>query len=573
MEHSLVVNLLLLMVGTTTLVALCHRLGLSSIIGYLLAGLLFGPYVSGILHHSGWIHLLAETGVVLLMFTIGLEFSLSRLLASRRLVLGLGGAQVMLVTLVFAVLLMWQGLALELAIVLGGAFAMSSTAIALKQLAEQGESSMAHGRIATGILLFQDIAAIPFLVLLPFLAPDNSASGGELWFTFAKAAAVFLALVVMGRRLLPRILHAVAQSHSLELFMLTVLAMALSAASLTLLAGLSATLGAFMAGMLLGETHFRHQVEADIRPFRDLMLGIFFISIGMQLDPQVLFNSPGLVLLVVLGLTVFKGALMALLIRSFGFERMEALRGAVSLSQGGEFGLLLVSQVIALGLAEAGFLQPILAGLVISMLLAPLLVRFNYSIAQLLQGRRFSRLEDDSLQACADDTEGLQGHVIICGYGRLGQGIARILQQQGFDTVAIDNDADRVRDLRQREPGLLFGNAANAVMLELARIREARALAIAFDDEECARLILAHVRRSRPDLPVLVRSHHGWSAGEEPGVNVQIFDDRLESSLMYAYELLLLCGVEPEQADKTLHRVRAHAFAELKAVQPSTQDA
>ncbi len=564
MEHSIVLNLLLLMTGTTALVALCHRLGLSSIVGYLAAGLIFGPYVSGILHESEWIHMLAETGVVLLMFTIGLEFSLPRLLASKRLVLGLGGAQVAVVTLVFAALLvMLLDMSLAQALVLGGAFAMSSTAIALKQLAEQGEMGMMHGRVATGILLFQDIAAIPFLVLLPFLGDTGAGHGGDIGVMLLKAAAVFIALAVFGRRLLPRILHWVASTHSLELFMLTVLALALSAAGLTMLAGLSATLGAFMAGMLLSETHFRHQIEADIRPFRDLMLGIFFISIGMQLDPHIVLQAPLPILAVVAGLVLLKGLLMFVLVRMFGFDAMTSARSAVSLAQGGEFGLLLVTQVMALGLANADGLQPILAGLIISMLAAPLLVRFNYAIAQIMLGRDVHHLESDTLENLPEATEAFSNHVIVCGYGRLGQGISRILKQQDIDVLPIDNDPERVRRLRESEPALLFGNAANATLLQLAHIEQARALAIAFDDEEQARLILAHVHRLNPTLPVLVRSHHGWELADKLDLTVQVFDDRLESSLMYAYELLLMCGVEPAQAEKTIQLVRSHEYAEL----------
>ena len=563
MDHSLVFNLLLLFVGTTALVVLCYRLGLSSIVGYLIAGLVFGPHVSGILHESKWIHMLAETGVVLLMFTIGLAFSLQKLLASRRLVLGLGGAEVLVVTaLVAALLVAWQ-LPLALAIVLGGAFAMSSTAITLKQLAEQGEMHMPHGRVATGVLLFQDIAAIPFLVLLPFLAQADS-SGGEIWITFAKAAAVFAVLVVIGRNLLPRILHWVASTHSLELFMLSVLALALSAAALTMLAGLSATLGAFMAGMLLSETHFRHQVEADIRPFRDLMLGIFFISIGMQLDPSVLAGAWRQIMLVVLGLTLAKGLVIYLLVRGFGYANMEAARSAISLAQGGEFGLLLVTQVMALGLADTAYLQPVLAGLIVSMLLTPLILRFNYPLAQLFSGTRPAQFESDSLQAQVVDSSDVRQHVIVCGYGRLGQGIARILRQQGIDVLAIDRDAERVRCLRDREPALIFGDAANATILELANLRQARALAIAFDDEQQARVILSHVHRFAPQLPVLVRSRQGWQMADQLDMNVEVFDDRLESSLMFAYELLILCGVEPEQVEKTVHAVRAHEYAELQ---------
>lgn len=572
MEHHLVVNLLLLMTGSTALVALCHRLGLSSIVGYLAAGLLFGPYSLKILTTSEAIHWLAETGVVLLMFTIGLEFSLPRLLAEKRLVLGLGGAQVLSITLLVALLLTVSGVGLPLAIVLGGAFAMSSTAIVLKQLGEQGESAAVHGRIATGILLFQDIVAIPFLVLLPLLNSDSGDLLVTLLLTIARAAAVFLVLAMLGKYLLPRLLHWVADTHSLELFMLTVLALALSAASLSLLAGLSATLGAFMAGMLLGETHFRHQVEADIRPFRDLMLGIFFISIGMQLDPGVLLSAPLLIGVIVTGLILVKGLLMLLLIRLFGYEQADAARGAIVLAQGGEFGLLLVSQVITLGLADSTLLQPVLAGLIISMLLAPLLVRFNYPLSRLLSGKSLASDDSQSLQNIPEETGDFEDHVIICGYGRLGQGVARILTEEDIATLAIDHDPQRVRQLRKNDEQVLFGDAANATLLELARIRDARAVAITFDDIPTARQVIAQVRRFHPGLPVLVHSQRGWDEDSELLEGVSIFDDTLESSLMFARQLLIMSGVETARADKAANTVRAHDYDELHLVNENSQE-
>lgn len=572
MEHPLLINLLLLMTGSTALVALCHRLGLSSIVGYLAAGLLFGPHGIKILTASDAIHWLAETGVVLLMFTIGLEFSLPRLLAEKHLVLGLGSAQVLSITLLVSLVLTASGVELPLAIVLGGAFAMSSTAIALKQLGEQGESAAVHGRIATGILLFQDIVAIPFLVFLPLLNSESGELSATLLFTTTKALAVFVVIVVLGKRLLPRLLHWVADTRSLELFMLTALALALSASSLSLLAGLSATLGAFMAGMLLGETHFRHQVEADIRPFRDLMLGIFFISIGMQLDPGVLLTAPLLIGAIVLGLIVVKGLLILLLIRLSGYEQADAARGAIVLAQGGEFGLLLVSQVITLGLAESTLLQPVLAGLIISMLLAPLLVRFNYPISRLLSGKSLASDDNQRLQNHPEETVDYEEHVIICGYGRLGQGVSRILTEEDIATLAIDHDPQRVRQLRNNDEQILFGDAANATLLELARIRDARAVAVTFDDVTTARQVIAQVHRFQPGLPVLVHSQRGWDDESDLLEGVSIFDDTLESSLMFARQLLILSGVETARADKAANTVRAHGYNELYPVNENRRD-
>ena len=413
MTHELLFHLMLLLLGSAGLVVLCHRLGLSSIVGYLLAGLAFGPWGLGQLGDTGAIRVLAEVGVVLLMFTIGLEFSLPRLLAARRLVLGLGGSQVALTTAVFAGGFILAGVSPAFAVILGGAFAMSSTAIALKQLGEQGELRTVHGQAATAVLLFQDIAAVPFLVLLPLLGNDGGSFGSPLGITLVKALLVFVTLAVLGRKLLPRILHWVADTHSLELFMLTVLSLALAAAGLSMVAGLSATLGAFMAGMLLGETHFRHQVEADIRPFRDLMLGVFFISIGMQLDPGILLRQPLWVLAVVTGLVVLKGLLIWVLVRLFGHASDDALRVAAVLAHGGEFGLLLVSQVMLLALVDSVLLQPVLAGLILSMLLAPLLIRFNGRLVR-RRGSAYLPGEPENLPERVGE---LHDHAVICGYG------------------------------------------------------------------------------------------------------------------------------------------------------------
>jgi CPA2 family monovalent cation:H+ antiporter-2 len=571
MTHELLFHLMLLLLGSAGLVALCHRLGLSSIVGYLLAGLVFGPWGLGLLGDTGAIRVLAEVGVVLLMFTIGLEFSLPRLLASRRLVLGLGGSQVVLTTAVFAGGFILAGVSPAFAVILGGAFAMSSTAIALKQLGEQGELRTVHGQAATAVLLFQDIAAVPFLVLLPLLGNEGGSFGGLLGITLLKALLVFVTLAVLGRKLLPRILHWVADTHSLELFMLTVLSLALAAAGLSMAAGLSATLGAFMAGMLLGETHFRHQVEADIRPFRDLMLGVFFISIGMQLDPGVLLRQPLWVLAVVAGLVLLKGLLIWVPVRLFGHPPGDALRVAAVLAHGGEFGLLLVSQVMLLALVDSVLLQPVLAGLILSMLLAPLLIRFNGRLVRRHGDGTSLPGEPENLPEAVGE---LHDHVVICGYGTLGQGVTAVLEERNVPVLAIDRDARLVRECRANGHRVLFGDAGNAVLLELARLPQARALAITFHDPPAARRIIAQARRLRPELPVLVHTEHGWAGDEEYlPPNVTIFDSVLESSLMYARALLLLAGVDDQSSERAVAEVRASDYSVLRQAEPGDEHA
>jgi len=380
MEHSVASQLLVLLAVSTLLVALCQRLGLSPILGYLATGILVGPDVFGWLPEGDMMRWLAELGVVLLLFTIGLELPLPRLVAAKRLVIGLGGAQVLLTALLLGLAALWLGLSPVEALVLGSALALSSTAIVLKQFGEQMELPAPHGRVVIGILLFQDIAAVPLLVVLPIFASDSASLTGVLVLALAKAVLLFLALVFIGRRLLPSILHWVAATRSLELFMLTALLLAVAAAGLSALAGLSPTLGAFMAGMLLGETLFRHQIEADIRPFRDLMLGLFFATIGMQLNPKTFLESPAMVALVVIGLVVAKPVILAPLVRYFGQTKTDAWRSAISLAQGGELGLLAVSSAFAFGLLSESVVQPVLGGLILSMVIAPYAYPVNSGI-------------------------------------------------------------------------------------------------------------------------------------------------------------------------------------------------
>lgn len=563
MSHHLLIDLMTLLLGSAVLVALCHRAGLSTIIGYLGAGLVFGPYGAGLLQQDEALQVLAEVGVVLLMFTIGLEFSLPRLLAAKRLVLGLGGAQVLVATALFALGFVWLGLGPALAIVLGGAFAMSSTAIVLKQLGEQGELRTQHGQVAMGILLFQDLAAVPFLVLLPLLGEPQASFLLVLGWTLLKATGVFLALSTLGRVVLPRVLHWVADTRSLELFMLAVLALALGAAGLSLAAGLSATLGAFMAGMLLGETHFRHQVEADIRPFRDLMLGLFFISVGTQLDPATIVQEPLIIMAIVAVLLVVKGGLMLLLVRAFGFPWVEASRAAIVLADGGEFGLLLVSQVLRLGLSESPLLQPILAGLILSMLIAPILVRYNAKIAWGLQRR--PRMDEGEPENLPEQAEDLEDHVIVCGFGRLGLGVAAVLEEHNVPVLGIDRDARWVRECRANGHEVLFGDAGNANLLEMAGVARARALAITFHDPEGARKVIAQALRLHPELPILVHTRHGWDEAEESlPETVSIFDSILESSLMYARALMMMAGMDDKLSERAVNEVRASDYSVLR---------
>ena len=572
MEHSVASQLLVVLAIGTLLVAICQRFGLSPILGYLATGVLVGPSAMGWLADGPTMRLLAEVGVVLLLFTIGLEFSLPRLLAAKRLVLGLGSAQVLLTALLLGLATLWLGLPPIEALVLGSALAMSSTAIVLKQLGEQMELPTPHGRVVTGILLFQDIAAVPLLVVLPILATEPGGLTGALALALVKAVLVFLVLVFLGRRLLPAALNWVAATRSLELFMLTALLMAVSAAGLSSLAGLSPTLGAFMAGMLLGETLFRHQIEADIRPFRDLMLGLFFATIGMQLDPRAFFESPVAIALVLVGLVVAKPLILAPLVRFSGQRRMDAWRSAISLGQGGEFGLLVASNALAFGLLSEAVVQPVLGGLILSMAIAPILLRFNRPIAAFMtsSGQATQSLEAEA--QIADTSRDLDRHVIVIGYGRMGQNLASILAEEGIPTLALDLQVERIRQAAAAGEPVLFGNALQPGILRAAGIERARAIAITVKDAALAERILAHIRGAGMELPVLVRSTRGRDEEALIEAGATVFPEGLESSLAFAGQLLIMLDVPPSRVETVLNAIRAEDYAPLRAFFHSTKE-
>ncbi len=564
MEHALVFQLMVILAVAALAVGLCQRFGLSPILGYLATGVLIGPSALAWLPDGPTTHLLAELGVVLLMFTIGLEFSLPKLLAAKRLVLGLGGAQVMTTMLLFALVGWWWGLAPGEAVVVAGALAMSSTAIVMKQLGEQMELLSAHGRVAAGILLFQDIAAVLLLAVLPVLAAQSTGLGVTLALALLKVAGVFFGLVVVGRYLLPPALHWVAETRSLELFMLTSLLLAIAAAWVAALAGLSPTLGSFMAGMLLGETLFRYQIEADIRPFRDLMLGLFFASIGMQLDPRTFVTAPAAVAAILAALLLLKPVILAPLNRVFGQRRCDAWRSAVCLAQGGEFGLLLISSGLALGLLDRSLVQPLLGGLILSMVLAPLLLRDNAQIAALLTAGAATSPGSDVEEQIAGESSDFEAHVIVCGYGRLGQNLMQILNEECFPVLALDIDPGRVRQAETLGNKVLFGNAVQPGVLRAAGIERARALVVTIDDAQLAERITGHVRALGLELPILVRSRHSHDDAALIEAGAEVFPESLEISLAFARQLLAMLDVEATRVEARLNDIRADDYAPLQ---------
>ncbi|GIX30878.1 MAG: potassium transporter Kef [Porticoccaceae bacterium] len=574
MAHGVLLHWVLILAAGAGMVAAVQRLGFSPIVGYLAAGFLVGPKGFGWLPDGPLLRILAELGVVLLMFTIGLEFSLSRLLAARRLVLGVGGIQVVATAALVAAGALFAGFSPAQAVMVGLALAMSSTAIVLKALGEQLELSAPHGRLAAGVLLFQDLAAVPALAILPVLAATGGGEEGiaaALAGALAAAGAVLAFLLLLGRYVLPPVLHWVAETRSLELFLLTALLLAFAAAALSEGAGLSPTLGAFMAGALLGETPFRHQLEADIRPFRDTMLGLFFATVGLGFDPDALAGSAPATAVVVAALLIVKPLLIYPLARWAGHSAVDAWRAGIVLAQGGEFGLLLLASAGALGLFSGGQVQPLLAGVAVSMAVAPFLIRANGAIgARLTHFGGATRA--DPAAAIAEWSREYEGHVILAGYGRLGQNVMQVLRAEGVDALALDLDPERVRQAAAAGEPVLYGNAAQPDILRAAGIDRARALAITIGEVEIARRIAALVREMGVDVPVLARSRRGRDDELLAATGAIVFPEGLETSLAFAGQLLVLIDVPPPEVERRLNLIRAEDYAPLRAFFPTSSE-
>jgi CPA2 family monovalent cation:H+ antiporter-2 len=483
---------LLYLVAAVLGVVVCRSLKLPPILGYLVVGVLIGPNALALAKDSAAVKYLAEFGVVFLMFVIGLEFNLHKLRAMRSLVFGLGLSQVVLTiagALLGNALLIWAysftarpwELGYGGALVLGSAVAMSSTAIVVKLMADRLELDAEHGKRVMGVLLFQDLAVVPLLVLIPALGTPGGDMAATLGWALLKAAALLALLLTGGRQAMRWWLTLVARRKSEELFVLNLLLVTLGLAWLTEHAGLSLALGAFVAGMLVAETEYKHQVETDIRPFHDVLLGLFFITIGMKLDWRPLLDQWFLVLLLTTVPVLAKAALVALLARAFGTAPGTSLRTGLYLAQAGEFGFVLLTLGADGGLVAPQWVSPVLASMVLSMLATPFIVMYSNRIVARLSATDWM-LQSVALTTIAKKSIASEAHVIICGYGRSGQNLARLLDGEQIPYMALDLDPDRVRQAAAAGQSVVFGDAARLRSLMAAGLARARAGVVTYHD-------------------------------------------------------------------------------------------
>jgi len=559
-------QILILLTASVCVVAAVRRLALPAILGYLAVGMLLGPHALALAADNETTQLLADFGVVFLVFTLGLEFSLPRLVAMRWEVLGVGGAQVLITTgIIAAAAVMLFDVVPAVAIVIGGAVAMSSTAIIIAQLTEQSENNRTHGRLAVAICLFQDLSFPLLLALVSALSGGRAADAVHILSAIGIAALALLLVLAAGRWLLRPVFLMIAAVRSAELFSLAVLLAVLASAWATQAVGLSLALGAFLAGMMLAETEFRHQIEATIRSYREVLLGLFFITVGMLLDVGLLLRQLPLVTAIVLCMLLLKAAVVAVVAKPATKSWFKSLRTGVVVAQGGEFGFALLILLLRRELLAAGIVQPLLAATVLSMVLSPIIIRHNRRITRTLlresgNPRSEAMREVQTTLAVAE-----RPHVVICGFGRVGQNIARVLEQTGFEYIALDTDPRRIRLGRQAGDPVVYGDAAQIKMLENVGVAHASVVLITFANPDVALRILRAVRELRTDVPILVRTQDDAKLEELQAAGAtEVVPETFEASLMLLSHLLLLMKVPVGRMIRSVNEIRSHRYSMMR---------
>lgn len=571
--HNAFDIVLVLLAAAVVVVAVFRWLNLPPVLGYLLVGAVLGPHAAGIVPNSEQARYLGEFGVVFLMFSIGLEFSLPRLFAMKRIVFGLGSVQVGVTIVVLTLLGKLVGLGWGASLALGSALAMSSTAILSKLLADRSELETPHGRQVIGVLLFQDVAVVPLLILLPALSQPANVLAETLTWAALKTLVVLTLVLFLGHRLMRPLFHFVARRKSSELFILNVLLVTLGMAWLTELAGLSLALGAFLAGMLISETEYRYQVEEDIKPFRDVLLGLFMVTVGMFLDVHVLVTQLPWVLLTLTVFLALKFGVIFGAIRAFGEQAGTAVRSGLWLCVGGEFGFVLLTLASESQLVPESFLQIVVAALVLSMLLAPLLVLWSDRIVLRFVASEWL-LRSMQLTKVAAQSIATERHVIICGYGRSGQYLARFLEQENVSYMALDLDPDRVREAAVAGDSVVFGDSARRETLVAAGVLRASAVVVSFNDMHATQRVIAHVQALRPDVPIIVRAadENDMERLIEQGA-AEVVPEMLETSVMLATHTLALIGVPLSRVIRRTRDIRMQRYGMIRGFFHGASDA
>jgi CPA2 family monovalent cation:H+ antiporter-2 len=566
--HTLQV-VLILMGASVLMVVLCRRVNLPPVLGYLCAGAVLGPHALNFMHNEQDASALAEFGVVFLMFSIGLEFSLSKLFSMKRTVFGLGLLQVIVTMLAMALISIGLGHSWQLGLALGAVLSMSSTAVLSKLLSDRMELDTLHGRDVMGVLLFQDLAVVPLLILLPALSRPPDQLLALMGIAVLKAAIALGLILYVGQKLVTRWFRFVAKAQSGEIFVLNVLLITLLLGYLTEQVGLSMALGAFVAGMLISETAYRFQVEEDIRPFRDVLMGLFFVTIGMKLDVPIVVHNFGAIIAALLAFLAVKGAVVGILSKCMGANSGNALRDALWLCAGGEFGFVLLGQA---GQINKHVEQVVLAALLLSMLIAPFIVMSCEKVVTRFVRSEWMRKSMQITQVAAKSMAA-DRHAIICGFGRSGQAVARLLAQENVDYLAMDLDPERIRAAAAAGESVVFADAARRESLTAAGISRASVLIVSVDRANVCETILNNARDLRPDLPVVARAHDERDFEKLAAAGAtEVVAASVEVSLMLASNALVLMGIPLHHVLRKAQEIRAQRYQLLRGYYSGLSD-
>jgi CPA2 family monovalent cation:H+ antiporter-2 len=548
-------DVLILLLAAIVAVPLAQRVKVSPVLGYLVAGLIVGPFGLGFIADTGEAERLSEFGVVFLLFTIGLDMPLGRLQAMWRYIFGLGLAQVMLTGGVIGLAGAALGMAPPLALIIGAALAFSSTAAVLQLLAERGELASRVGRVGVAILLFQDLAVVPLLALLPLLQPGGGNIAEAMALALAKGIAAILLILLLGRLVLRPLFRLIAGTRIRETFAATNLLVVLGLGWATAAAGMSMALGAFLAGLLLAETEYRHQVEADILPFRGMLLGLFFITVGMVIDTHFVAAHWQAVLSLAAILLAGKPVLLWLLARLAGLGAPVSIRVALLLSQSGEFAFVVFGIAQQLGLLAQDVVAVLEAAVALTMMATPLMAELGRRLAALIQPPRAAETA-----RLAEEAKDVTGHVIIAGYGRIGQIVGQMLADHRIPYVAIEQSVAQVEEGRRRDRPIYFGDASRPELLDAAGVDRASAAVITLDQPEAAERVVAALRRNHPDLRIIARSRDAAHAQrlERAGAN-EVILEALEPGLQIGAAALRISGTPPDAIDRVIDAMRKRA--------------
>ena len=564
-------EIVVFLVASVIVVPIFQWMRASPVLGYLAVGALIGPFGFAVIDDVQGVARLAELGVVFLLFTIGLELSFERLLAMRRLIFGLGGLQVLIVGTVISFFAHSYGNPIEASVIVGFSLALSSTAIVTQVLIERGEFATPLGRRTFSILLFQDLAVVPLIMLVSILS--NGGAGEEPWelarlvgLALLQAVGAILTILVVGRYALRYLFRIVTWTRSPELFMALTLLAVLSTAWATGQSGLSMALGAFLAGLVLSETEFRPQVEIDIQPFKGLLLGLFFISVGMGLDFAVIQDRPNEVFIGVFGLIVVKSTLIAALSVMFGVTASQAARTGLLLGAGGEFAFVVIGGALVGGVIERDIAQYMLIVAGVSLAMTPFLMIAGNGISALI-ARRYRTEQEIEVGELDDD---LSGHVIIAGYGRVGRTVSRLLSDQMVPFVALDMSPARAQSSRKKGEPVFYGDAARHDVLERVGADRAAAIVVTLNDFAATTRAVAAIRQKWPKIPVFVRAHdltHSHELAELGATG--IVPETLEVSLKLSSDVLHALGFPQEALIPLMDTMREEGYERVNPDAPS----